>query len=148
MSLKDQLAQDLKDAMKSGDDLKKNTIRLVRSAIKNAEIEIGHELSDEETLAVLTRQAKQRRDSIDQFRQGNRPDLVALEEDELSIIETYLPQPLSDAEITTRAEAAIAEMGVTDIKGMGQVMGRLTKEMQGVADGKRISEIVRGLLSR
>ena len=147
MTLKEQLAQDLKDAMRQGDELKKNTIRYVRSAIKNVEIDTGHDLSDEEVMAVLIKQAKQRRDSMEQFLQGNRPDLAEQEEKELVLIEAYLPKQLSDEEIKTRAEAVIAEMGVTDIKSMGQVMGRLSKEMQGVADGKRISEVVRALLS-
>jgi uncharacterized protein YqeY len=147
MTLKDQLTQDLKDAMRQGDELKKNTIRYIRSAIKNMEIDVGHDLSDQEVMAVLVKQAKQRRDSMEQFQQGNRPDLVEQEEKELVLIETYLPQPLSDEEIKTRAQAVITELGVTDMKGMGQVMGRLSKEMQGVADGKRISEIVRALLS-
>jgi uncharacterized protein YqeY len=139
MSLKDQLSQDLKDAMRHGDELKKNTIRYLRSAIKNVEIDAGHELSDQDVIAVLVKQAKQRRDSIEQFQQGNRPDLADIEAKELAIIESYLPQPLSDEEIKTRARAVIAELGVTDIKGMGQVMGKLTQELQGVADGKRIS---------
>ncbi len=147
MDIKTQLTNDLKEAMKSGDTTRKETVRLLRGAIKNAEINAGHPLSDEEALAVIAKQAKQRRDSIEQYKQANRQDLVAEEQAELAIIESYLPAQLSDEEITARAQAVIAELGVSDMKGMGQVMKRLSQELRGVADGKRISQIVRGLLS-
>ncbi len=146
MDIKTQLTNDLKEAMKSGDAVRKETVRLLRGAIKNAEIDAGHPFSDEEALAVIAKQAKQRRDSIEQYKQANRADLVAEEEAELAVIESYLPAQLSDEEITARAQAVIAELGVTDMKGMGQVMKRLSAELKGVADGKRISQIVRGLL--
>ncbi len=147
MDIKTKLTNDLKDAMKSGDVTRKETIRLLRGAIKNAEIDGGHPLDDAETLAILSKQAKQRRDSIEQYTQAGRLDLVEQEQAELEIIETYLPKQLSDEEITARAKAVIAELGVTDMKGMGQVMKQLSAELKGVADGKRISQIVRGLLS-
>lgn len=147
MSLQERLLQDLKEAMKSGDAVKRNTIRAVRSAIRNAEIEAGHELSDQEVLEVITRQAKQRRDSMEQFRRGNRMDLVEAERQELEILETYLPRQLTDEEIAQRAKDVIAELGVSGMDGMGGVMRRLTQEMKGVADGRRISAIVRQLLT-
>ena len=147
MGLKERLMQDLKEAMKSGDDLKRNTVRILRGAVRNVEIDVGHDLSEEDVLAVIAKQAKQRRDSIEQFQQANRLDLVELEQQELTIIETYLPQPMTDEEITQAAQAVIAETGVTDMKGMGPVMGRLSKELKGRADGKRISQIVRSLLT-
>lgn len=147
MGIKDRLMQDLKDAMKQGDGATRDTIRTLRSAIRNAEIDSGKELSDEEAMAIIAKQAKQRRDSMEQFRQGNRPDLVAAEERELVIIDTYLPQQLTDEEIELKAKAAIATMGVTDMKGMGKVMGKLSQELKGQADGKRISDIVKQLLS-
>lgn len=108
---------------------------------------MGHELSDDEALVVLVKQAKQRQDSIEQFQQAGRTDLVEEEQQQLEIIETYLPQQLADEEIEARARTVIAELGVTDMKGMGKVMGRLSPEMRGVADGKRISDTVRRLLS-
>ena len=147
MSLKEQLANDLKDAMRSGDAAKRNTLRALQAAVKQVEIDTRTTLSEQEVLAVITKQAKQRRDSIEQFQQGNRPDLVEEEQKELSIIEAYLPKQLNDVEITERAQAAIVELGVTDMKGMGKVMGKLSNDLRGLADGKRISQIVRQLLS-
>ena len=147
MSLKVQLNSDLKAAMKAGDDTRKNVVRTIRGAVKNIEIEKQHELSDAEVLDVIAKQAKQRRESIEQFRQGNRLDLVEQEEAELTILEAYLPAQLPDSEIEARAAAVIAELGVSDLKGIGPVMGRLSQELKGVADGKRISAIVRELLS-
>ncbi len=146
MSLKQQLIDDMKQAMKSGDTLTRDTIRTLNSAIKNVEIDTRKDLTDEETLAVIAKQAKQRRDSITEYEKANRPDLSEQEAQELGIIEIYLPQQLSDAEITTKAEAVIATLSVSNMKGMGLVMKQLTTDLKGVADGKRISAIVRDLL--
>lgn len=147
MTIKERLTQDLKEAMKSGDEVRRNAIRNLRSAIRYAEIDLGHELSDEEAIEAIAKQVKQRRDSIEQFQQGNRPDLVKQEQQELNIIETYLPPQLTDEEISERAKAVIVEVNATSMKDMGKVMGILSREMKGLADGKRISEIVRELLS-
>ncbi len=146
MNLKTQLTDDLKAAMKSGDVIRKDTIRAIKSAIKNTEIDTGETLSDEGVLAVLTKQAKQRRDSIEQFKKAERFDLSEQEEKELAIIEAYLPKQLSDDEITARAKAVIKDLGVDNMRGMGQVMQQLSKDLAGIADGKRISQIVRTLL--
>lgn len=148
MTLKERLMNDLKSAMKSGDQVQKDVIRILRGAIRNVELEQGHELTDDEALKVIMKQAKQRRDSIEQFQDAGRQDLVEVEQQELQILEKYLPTQLSNEEIQAKAEAAIAELGVTDMKGMGQIMGKLTKELSGVADGKRISAIVRQLLNQ
>ncbi|HHJ06409.1 MAG TPA: GatB/YqeY domain-containing protein [Anaerolineae bacterium] len=147
MSLKDPLTNDLKEAMKSGEQVKKETVRALRGAIRNVEIDSRRDLTDEEILDIINKQAKQRRDSIEQYQKANRSDLVEQEQQELAIIEAYLPQQLTDAEIKTRVETAIAELGVSDMKGMGPVMKRLTVELKGRADGKRISQLVRELLS-
>ncbi len=147
MSLKDQLTYDLKEAMKSGNQVKKDTIRALRGAIRNAEIDSKGKLSEEEILTIIAKQAKQRRDSIKQYQKANRSDLVEQEQQELAIIEVYLPQQLSDDEIRARVETAIAELGVKNMKGMGLVMKRLTTELKGRADGKRISQFVKELLS-
>lgn len=147
MDLKTQLTEDLKSALKSGDVIRKDTIRALKSAIKNAEIDSGEALSDEGILGVLIKQAKQRKDSIEQFNQANRFDLSEQEEKELAVIETYLPKQLSDDEITARAKGVIETLGVDSMRGMGQVMQQLSKDLTGIADGKRISRIVRGLLS-
>lgn len=147
MTLKEQLDNDLKTAMKSGNAVQKNVVRTIRGAIQNVELVSKTPLSDAEILDLITKQAKQRRESIDQFRQGNRLDLVEQEEAELAVLEAYLPTQLSDAEIEARARAVIEEMDVADMTGVGQIMGRLSKELKGVADGKRINAVVRTLLS-
>lgn len=147
MNLKDKLTNDLKEAMKSGDQVKKDTVRALRGAIRNAEIDSRRDLSNEEILAIINKQGKQRRDSIEQYQKANRGDLVEQEQQELAIIEVYLPQQLSDDEIRARVETAIAELGVNNMQGMGLVMKHLTGELKGRADGKRISQIVRELLS-
>lgn len=147
MDLKTQLTEDLESAMKSGDVIHKDTIRALKSAIKNAEINSGEALSDEGVLSVLVKQAKQRKDSIEQFNQANRTDLAEQEEKELAVIEAYLPKQLSDDEISARAKLVIETLGVENMRGMGQVMQQLSKDLAGIADGKRISQIVRGLLN-
>ncbi len=139
--------QDLKIAMKSGDTFRRDTIRSLRSAIKKVEIDTRKILSNEEVIAIIGKQAKQRRDSIVQFQQGNRSDLVEQESHELAIIEEYLPKQLSDEEITGHAKTAIAELEAKSMRDMGTVMKRLTTDLKGIADGKRISQIVKSLLS-
>jgi hypothetical protein len=147
MSLKEQVDQDLKDAMRSRDKFRTQTLRSLKSAIKYAEIEIGAELNDPDILAVIAKQAKQRRDSIAEFEKGGRADLVEKETGELDILESYLPAQLSEETIKEKAQAVIAELGVTDMKGMGQVMNRLMAELKGQADGKVVNQVVRQLLS-
>ena len=147
MSVKDQLNNDLKDAMKSKDKLRTETLRGLKSAIKYAEIEAGTDFGDEDVLAVIGRQAKQRRDSIAEFEKAQRTDLVEKETAELAILEQYLPAQLSEAEIKEKAEVVIAELGVSDMKGMGQVMKSLMVELKGQADGKIVNQVVRELLS-
>ncbi len=147
MTLKDQLNNDLKEAMKSRDKLRTETLRSLRSAIKYAEIEARAELDDAGVLAVIAKQAKQRQDSIVQFKKGQRADLVEKESAELAILESYLPAQMSEEEIREKAQAVINELGVTDLKGMGQVMKRLMTDLKGRADGKVVNQIVRQLLS-
>jgi uncharacterized protein YqeY len=147
MSLKEQVDQDLKDAMRSRDKFRTQTLRSLKSAIKYAEIEIGAELNDPDILTVIAKQAKQRRDSIAEFEKGGRADLVEKETGELDILESYLPAQLSEETIKEKAQAVIAELGVTDMKGMGQVMNRLMAELKGQADGKVVNQVVRQLLS-
>jgi len=147
MSLIDQLNNDLKESMKSGDKFRTEVLRGLKSAVKYAEIEARGEMSDQDVAAVIAKQAKQRRDSIDEFKKGGREDLVERESAELAILETYLPEQLSEDEIRTTVEAAIAELGVTDMKGMGQVMKRVMSDLQGQADGRIVNQIVRECLS-
>ena len=147
MSLKDQLNEDLKSAMKGGEKLRTETLRSLKSAIKYAEIQAGNELNDDGVLGVINQQAKQRRDSMTEFEKGNRVDLVEKEAAELAVLERYLPAQLPEAEIEAKAKAVIAALGVTDAKGTGQVMKQLVAELKGQADGKVINQVVRRLLA-
>ena len=148
MTLEERLDADLKDAMRSGDTTRKLAIRAVKTAITEAKVS-GTEaktLSDADVLAIITRQVKQRCDSIIEYTKGNRPDLAAQEETEIAVLEVYLPKQLSEAEIRVRAQAVIAELGVTDMKGFGPVMKRLSADLRGIADGQIINRVVRELL--
>jgi len=147
MSLQDQLNNDLKEALKGGDKATAQTIRGLKSAIKYAEIEAGGSLDDKGILTVIAKQAKQRRDSMAEFEKGGRADLVATEAAELVILERYLPEPLSEADIEAKVKTVIDDLGITSMKGMGQVMNRVMADLQGQADGKVVSQIVRRLLS-
>jgi uncharacterized protein len=148
MTLEDKLSADLKEAMRSGDGTRKLAIRSVKTAITEAEVS-GAEarvLTDQDVLAIIARQVKQRRDSAVEFAKGGRTDLVAKEEAEIAVLQAYLPEQLDDAAIRQRAEVVIEELGVTDLKGMGPVMKRLSAELRGQADGQAINRIVRELL--
>ena len=146
MTLKEQLMADLKTAMRGKDTEKRDTIRLLQAAIKQEEIDSQTTLDDTAVQAVLTKQAKQRRESIADYTKAGRDELVAEEEKQLAIIELYLPQMMSQDEIEVVARDTIAELGVTDIKGMGQVMGQLMPKLKGQADGRDVNEVVRRLL--
>lgn len=147
MSLKERLDNDLKDALKSKDKARLQTLRGLKSAIRYAEIEAGGKLDDSGLLGVIAKEAKQRRDSIAEFEKGGRHDLVENEAAELKILESYLPAQMSEEEIKAKAQALIAELGVTDIKGMGQVMKHLMADLKGRADGKLVNQVVRQLLN-
>ena len=148
MSLLDTINQDLKTAMKSGDEVGKRTLRGLKAAITRAEKEKGNQpLTDDEILAVLQKQAKQRRDSIEAYQQAGRDDLVAEESAELAVIETYLPQQMSEEEIRTVAQRVIDEVGATGPRDMGKVMGKLMPQLRGKADGRLVNQVVRSLLA-
>lgn len=149
MTLEERLDADLKEAIRAGDNVRKLAIRAVKTSITEAKV-AGTEqriLTDEDVLRILQRQVKQRRDSVSEFTKGNRPDLVTKEEAEIAVLEKYLPRQMNEDEIRLHAQAVIAELGVTDQKGMGQVMKRLTADLRGQADGAVVSRIVRELLS-
>ena len=149
MTMEERLDADLKEAMRSGDVTRKLTIRSVKTAITEAKVSgtEARSLTDQDVLGIIARQIKQRRDSAAEFTKGGRPDLTEKEEAEIAVLLTYLPEQLDDAAIRQRAEAVIAELGVTDLKGMGPVMKRLSGELRGQADGQTINRIVRELLS-
>lgn len=145
------LSDDLKDAMRQKDQVRVRTIRSIRAALTEREIEsrtggVGS-LSDDDALAVLQKQAKQRRDSIEQFETAGREDLAAKEREELAVIEGYLPQQMSDDEIRAVLEDVIADTGATSPRDMGKVMGPAVVRTRGRADGKRVSELARQLLA-
>ena len=147
MSLKDKLTEDLKQAMRQGDEQRRSTLRLVMAAIKNAEIEKRRELEEGELLAIIAKEAKQRRESIAEFERGGRQDLVDREEAELQILLAYLPEQLSREEIEAQARQIIEEVEATSPAQMGQVMRQLMPLMQGKADGKLVSQVVKELLA-
>ena len=146
MPLKTQLNDELKDAMRSGDVTRRSTIRFVLSAIHNEEIAKQTELDDEGILAVLSRQAQQRRESIDAFEKADRQDLVDKEKAELEIILPYLPEQLSADEIKELAGQAISEIGAAGPGDMGKVMSHVMPKVKGRAEGKQVSSIVSDLL--
>ncbi len=150
MPLFQQMTEELKVAMKSGDVLKRDTIRFVQSAVKNEAIEMRKpavELSDEEVLVVVKKLSKQRKDSIAQYQAANRMDLVEKERAELALIEVYLPAQMSEAEVERIVREAIAEAGATDKSALGKVMGVAMKKTAGQADGNSIRTIAERLLA-
>ena len=146
MSIKDRLKSDLITAMKARDELKVSTLRLVSSSIKNREIDERKELDDEAVLAVLITAGKQRRESIEQYEKGGRPDLADKEKAELAIIQTYMPQQLSRDEVAAIVKETIAETGAAGAKDMGKVMKALMPKVKGKADGKLVNELVKEIL--
>ena len=134
-------------ATKAGDRSRRDTMRLLMAALENGRIEAGHDLSEDESLKVLQKEAKQRRDSIDEYTRGGRDDLVAAEQAELDIIQVFLPQQLDDAEVRRLVEETIADVGASGLDDLGKVMGPLMQKLAGRADGRAANGIVRELLS-
>jgi hypothetical protein len=147
MGLKEQIDQELKEAMRAKDERKLSALRLLKTAIRRAEVDKMRELSDEEILAVIADEAKKRREAIEQFSQGGREDLALQEKEELAVLEAYLPKPLSREEIEEMARQAIKEVGATNPRQMGQVMKILMPRVKGRADGALVSKIVQELLA-
>ena len=142
MALKDRLSDDLKDAMRQRDAKRRDTLRLLLSAIRYEEIARKGDLDDDAVTQTLSKQAQQRRDSIEAYEKGDRPDLVAQEQAELEIIRAYLPEPMSADEVGAIVQAAIADAGATGPQDMGKVMGRIMPQVRGRADGKQVSALV------
>ncbi len=141
-----QLEITLKDAMRSQDDLRKRTVRMALSAIRLAEIENGKPLDEAGLLAIIQKEIKSRREAIADARQANRPDLIAASEDEIKVLETFLPQQLTPKELETLARQAIVEAGAASPADMGKVMKLLTPRLMGRATGAQASQLVRQLL--
>jgi uncharacterized protein YqeY len=138
---------DLTAAMKSGDTDTRDTLRGLTAAFKQVEVDSGQTLDEAGVEAVVMKQAKQRRESIDEYSRAGRTDLVEQEEIELAVLEHYIPQMMSQDDIEVIAAQAISDLGVTDVRGMGQVMGKLMPLLRGKADGRDVNIVVRRLLS-
>ena len=146
MSIRAQLQADMKTAMKAKDNQTRDTLRLIMAAIKQVEVDDKVTLDDKGIMSVLTKQAKQRRESIVEYEKAGRDDLAAVEKADLVVIERYLPQMMSRQEVHAIASKVVADLGVTDPKEMGQVMARLMPQVKGKADGRLVNEVVREIL--
>jgi hypothetical protein len=147
MSLLKKLQEEMKSAMKSGDKERLATIRMLISEIKKVQIDSKKELSDDEIIKILQKYAKQRKDSIEQYRKAGREDLAEKEERELKIVQEFLPQPLSEEEIEQLVNEAIEETGASSMKDMGKVIKLVMEKAKGRAEGSVISKIVKEKLS-
>ena len=148
MNMQNTINQDLITAMKAGDEVSKLTLRSIKAAITIAQKNNNDQpLNDEQIITVIRKQAKQRQDSIAAYELGNRADLVAAEQAELAVLESYLPSLMSEKEVRERTRTVIDEVGASDMRDMGKVMGKLMPQLRGKADGRLVNQVVRDLLS-
>lgn len=147
MSLKEQIQDAVKAAMRARETGRLETLRMLSAAIKQREVDERKELSDSDVLAVVEKQVKQRRDAIDQYQQGGREELAAAEQAEIDILQTFLPEQLSDDEILAFIDAAIAATGADSMKDMGKVMGQLKPQLAGRADMGAVSGLIKAKLA-
>lgn len=146
MGLKEEIMEDFKSAMKEKDKEKLSTLKLIKSSLRNKEIEEGGELDEADIRSLLAKEAKQREESIEQYEDGNREDLAEKERKELELIQSYLPEPLADDELEELVDEIIEETGAQNMSDMGQVMGKIMPEVRGRADGSKVQELVQGKL--
>lgn len=147
MGLQEQLLEDMKSAMKSGDQVKLDTLRMLRAQLKNATIALGEELSEQDVLSVLSKEAKKRKESIALYKEGGREDLAAKEENEHEIISSYLPEAMSEEAIAETIQNVIQETGAEGLRDMGKVMGQVMAKVKGRADGSQVQQLVKKMLS-
>jgi uncharacterized protein YqeY len=147
VNLKERLMADLKDAMRRGDAMRRDTIRMARAAVINAEIAWQREADDPEVQQVIAQEVKRRVEAIELFRQGGRDDLVRAEEAQLAVLREYLPEQMSREEVIGVVRRVIDEMGATGLAQMGPVMRRVMAELKGKADGRMVNEVVREVLA-
>ena len=147
MDFHKELTEQLKMAMKAKDQTSLKTIRDLKSRIQSREIEKGEALNEAEFVKLVQTAAKQRKEAIDLYEKGNRPELVEVEMAELKVLEKYLPQMMNDSEMEALVKQVLGDTGATNMSDVGKVMGPLMKAAAGKADGKRLQEIVRGMLS-
>ncbi|WP_072680882.1 GatB/YqeY domain-containing protein [Arcobacter sp. LA11] len=146
MSLKQQLKDDLKTAMRAKEILKRDCIRAINTMIKQIEVDERKELTDEDILKLIQKGIKQREEAVVQYKDASRDDLVQKEQEQIDVFKEYLPQQISDEDLESGMKELISEVGATSMKDMGKVMGQATKKFAGVADGKRINEMTKKLL--
>ena len=147
MSLADSLQKDMIAAMKAKDKEKLSTVRMLKAAVANEKINDGHDLSPEEEIAVLSRELKQRKDSLEEFKNAGREDSVKQLEKEIEVVQSYLPKQLSEDEVKDIVQETINEVGATSKADFGKVMGAVMPKLKGKADGKLVNETVKSLLS-
>ena len=147
MSLKDSISEDMKAAMKAHEKDRLAVIRMVRSAIRQTEIDGKKDLDDEGVIAVISKELKMRKDSLEEFRKGGRDDLVEKTQAEIDVLLPYLPEQLSEDEVKALVKEAVEQTGAASVKDMGKVMGVLMPKVKGRADGKMVNSIVKGMLS-
>lgn len=148
MSLQERLAEEQKAALRSGDQVRLSVLRLLRSAVHYAEVERGMPLDDQAVLGVVSKQVKQRRESIEEFTKGQRPDLVEKEEAELAVLQEYLPPQASQEEVEAIAQQVISEVGARGRQDVGKVMPQVMSRLRGRAEGRFVNQVVQDLLSR
>jgi uncharacterized protein YqeY len=146
-ALKQSLTDDMKSCMREGDKVRLGTVRLILSAIKQQEVDTRKDLEDGDIIVILDKMAKQRRESIEQFEKAGRDDLASKEQDELKVIQTYLPSQLSDEEIASIIDEAIQSTGAESMRDMGKIMGIIKPKMQGRADMSAVSALIKSRLS-
>lgn len=149
MKLKEQISADFKEAFKKREEVRKSTLSVLNSEIKNKEIELGHQekgLADKDVVEVIQKAVKQRRDSAEQFHSGGRDELAQKEEAEINVLQKYLPRQMEDSAIEEEAKKAIKNTGAESKADMGKVMGAVMKALKGKADGNKVKEIVEKLL--
>ena len=148
MSLRDRIQSDVIAAMRSGDAFRRDVLRMAQNAVYTVEKREQRELSDDDVTAILTREVKTRRESVDAFRKGNRDDLASKEEAEIALLTEYLPEQLGDDAIAALVDEAVAATGASSARDLGKVMGWLSPKTRGKADGKRVAELVAQALAR
>jgi hypothetical protein len=147
MTLKGRIQSDMKDAMKAGDKDRLKVVRQILAAVQQVEVDQRRDLDDADIVNVLNKMVKQRRDSVTQFTDGGRTDLAAIETAEIAVLETYLPEPLSDAELNAMIDQAITETGADGMRDMGKVMGAIKSKSEGRADMGAVGKLVKARLA-
>ncbi|MBC8744889.1 GatB/YqeY domain-containing protein [uncultured Limosilactobacillus sp.] len=148
MSLLQQLTSDMVTAMKKRDKETLNVVRMLKAAVQNEQIELGHDLSSDEEIAVMAREYKQRKESLEEFEKAGREDLISQAKKELAIVESYMPKQLSKDEVTSIVEGVINELNASSMKDFGKVMKSVMPKVQGQADGKLVNQVVKEQLNK